>query len=136
MASATEQFKFETFEINKDADWYNRGREGVGHWFEKMEEISDYCCSYEMNIFSPEAKQILKNGSALGPALFICDGGNKPAEVELISEIAKPWDVCLVHDHPHEIKRTDINWMKWSIHDSAESFVSLNTLFLCLRRNT
>lgn len=136
MASATEQFLFNTFEINKSADWHNRAKEGVGHWFEKIESISDYCKSYEMNIFSSDAREILKSGTDLGPSIFICDGGNKIMEVEYVSTIAKPGDLCLVHDHPFEIKESNINWAAWSQHDFFYSFINLGTLFLCLQKNS
>ena len=61
MASITEQFIFHTFEYNKELDWYNRIKGGVGHWFDELEKVSPYIKSFEMDVFSYQTMDIVKS---------------------------------------------------------------------------
>jgi len=101
-ACVSEQFLFHTFEINKTA-WYDRANEGAGHWFEKMETICPYCKSFEMNIFSEIARDIIIENIKKYKTLIISDGGNKPLEIQIYSQFLKPGDLIMGHDFGIEI---------------------------------
>ena len=101
-ACVSEQFLFHTFEVDKTA-WYKREDEGAGHWFEKMETICPYCKSFEMNIFSEHAFNIIQENIRKYKTLIICDGGNKPLELQKFGEILKLNDLIMAHDFYIEI---------------------------------
>ena len=61
------------------------------------------CCPQariiELDCFSPEGVAWLREGLALpGPALVLCDGGDKPREVQLVAPLLRPGDYVMVHD--------------------------------------
>ena len=45
---------------------------------------------------------------ARGPALLLCDNGNKPAEVKKYCELLRPGDLLTVHDFGTEFLESDI----------------------------
>lgn len=129
LACATEQFIFNTFEINK-TDWYDRQAEGVGHWFEKMQSISPFCKSYELDVFSDNCINIIKDISKNYKTLIICDGGNKPKEVDVYTSILKKGDIIMAHDFGSEIFDHQIDKSKLIEHDPwCQRFVESKTLF-------
>lgn len=107
-ASSTEQFLFHTFEIDKDSWWYNRPIGGVGHWFEKLETISPYIKSFQMDVFGDEAKNIIRTNMVEYKTLIFCDGGNKVNEFNYYSQFLKPGDCIVTHDWNTEISQSDI----------------------------
>ena len=61
LASVTEAFFFETYELFPDKDWYTREHEGCGHWFEKIAEISPYVSCHHKDTFSEEVIEHIKD---------------------------------------------------------------------------
>lgn len=130
IACATEQFIFHTFEIDKNKDWYNRENEGVGHWFEKMETISPFCKSIEGNIFSEEIFNFIKSYVDKYKTIIICDGGNKPREISLYTEVLKTGDIIMAHDYNIEINDSHIDFGQLEEHQPfCKRFVEAKTLF-------
>ena len=108
-ACASEQFVFHTFEIDKQTHWNNRFCGGVGHWFEKLETISPYCKSFELDVFGDKAQTIVRNNIANNKTLIICDGGDKVREVCEYGHFLKPGDMIMAHDFGTEIFDKDID---------------------------
>lgn len=129
MAGSTEQFYFDTFEINKNQDWYNRPAEGVGHWFEKLETISPFIKSHEMDIFSDDAKEIIVEKINKYKTLIICDGGNKEAEFASFAPLLKPDDCIAVHDLNVEVFPYQLNLTGFLEDTYHPYFQKNNTLF-------
>ena len=114
MASITEQFIFHTFEYNKELDWYNRIKGGVGHWFDELEKVSPYIKSFEMDVFSYQTMDIVKSNIDKYKTLIFCDNGDKPREFNLYAPLIKPGDCIVTHDwntgiFQHQINDTIIN---------------------------
>jgi hypothetical protein len=133
-ACVSEQFLFHTFEINRTA-WYNRECEGAGHWFEKMETICPYCKSFEMNIFSETARDIIQENIKKYKTLIISDGGNKSLEVAAYSQLLKSGDIIMPHDFGIEIHDYNINknileeYQPWS-----DRFMNSGTTFKVFKK--
>jgi len=51
-----------------------------------------------------------------GTTMILCDGGNKPAEVKAVAEIAKPDDFVLAHDYApnHQVFKNNIRGKRWN----------------------
>jgi cephalosporin hydroxylase len=129
IACVTEQFIFHTFDITK-SDWNNREHEGAGHWFEKMESICPYCKSFESDIFSEFALNIISENIKKYKTLIICDGGNKAKEVYMFSPILKSGDMIMAHDFGHEIFDHHIDYNILQSHEPFnQRFVDNKTLF-------
>jgi hypothetical protein len=133
-ACVSEQFLFHTFELNKTA-WYKREDEGAGHWFEKMETICPYCKSFEMDIFSEQAFNIIQDNINKYKTLIICDGGNKPLEIATYSQILESGDIIMPHDFGIEIDDHNIDkniveeYQPWS-----DRFISSGTTFKVFKK--
>ena len=135
IAAVTEQFLFHTFEINKSRDWSNREVEGSGHWFEKMESISPYCKSHEMNIFSRDTYNYINEYVSQYKSFIICDGGDKPRELALYSTLMKTGDTVMVHDFGNEITDSDIDYSIFEEYvPFSTRFTDNATLFKLLRK--
>lgn len=66
-----------------------------------------------------------------GRVLLLCDGGNKPKEVNTFGVYLKPNDVIMAHDLGYEIQESDVQL------DNIEPFYNdlfLPVCWLCLRR--
>jgi hypothetical protein len=48
--------------------------------------------------------------------MIFCDGGNKPAEVKAVTELAKPDDLIMAHDYApsREIFESEIRGKRWN----------------------
>ncbi len=111
MAAATEQFLFHTFEIDKKLDYYNRPKGGVGHWFDKIESITEYAKSFEMDVFGPKVREIIEPNIKQYKTFIFCDNGDKARELNQYAELLKPGDCIAVHDwgtgvFQHQIQHT------------------------------
>lgn len=107
-ASVTEQFIFHTFEKFKSNAWSNRLLNGCGHWFEKLETISPYMKSFELDVLTQESKDIIKDGISQYKTLIICDNGSKRREFRNYAPMLKSGDKIIVHDWMEEIFPKDV----------------------------
>jgi hypothetical protein len=131
-ASASEQFLFHTFELDKAGAWYKREDEGVGHWFEKLETISPYCRSFELDALSEEAQTVVRNNMEKYKTLIICDGGDKKREVLEYGHFLKRDDMIMAHDFGIEIFDRDIptDILNLTYHEPWNTrFIENKTLF-------
>ena len=129
MACVTEQFLFHTFDISKK-DWYNREHEGAGHWFEKMETLCSFCKSFEFDIFSKQAIDIILSNIAKYKTLIICDGGDKPKELFVFSKYLKSGDMIMAHDFGSEIFDHHVDFNLLRPHEPFnQRFIDNKTLF-------
>lgn len=113
MSAITEQFYFHTFEYNKQLDWHNRIKGGVGHWFEKLETQTDLIKSYELDVFSEQTVNVLKPMISKYKTLLFCDNGDKPREFNMYAPLLKKGDHIVTHDwntgiFQHQIQHTII----------------------------
>lgn len=61
------------------------------------------------DIFSMEAEQLIKEMIANSKkTLLYCDGGNKAKEFNTFAPLIKKGDIIIAHDHPREIKLSQI----------------------------
>lgn len=107
-AAISEKFFFDTFEINKSQDWYNRPVEGAGHWFDKLAEISPYINTYEWDVFADVTLNHVRENVEQFKTFIFCDGGDKAAEFNTYAYLMKPGDRIAVHDWGREIYQSDI----------------------------
>jgi hypothetical protein len=129
IACVTEQFIFHTFDISK-SDWNNRENEGVGHWFEKMESICPFCKSFESDIFSEFSYNLISENIKKYKTLIICDGGNKPKEIQIFSTLLKSGDMIMAHDFGHEIFDHHVDYNILQPHEPFnQRFIDNKTLF-------
>ena len=108
MAAITEQFFFDTFEIDKQQDWFNRPTEGVGHSFERLAELSPYINTYEQNVFDEDAIDHIRGNVDQYKTFIFCDGGHKQTEFATYAPMIKKGDRIAVHDWGTEIEYVDI----------------------------
>lgn len=135
MASATEQFLFHTFEINKNDNWYNREREGVGHWFDKLCTVSPYMKSFEQDCFSKESIDLIQSNVSKYRTLMICDGGSKIKEHHTYGPLLKSGDVMMLHDFPSEITEEDLNWNLFKKYEPfCKAFEVYQTKFRAIQK--
>ena len=134
MAGNTEQFYFDTFEINKKQAWYNRAEEGSGHWFEKLETISPYIKSYEMDIFSEQAKNIIIEKISKYKTLVISDGGNKAKEFDTYSRLLKSEDCIAIHDFNVEVFTNQLDTSEFVLDRFHKFFEDAKTLFALYKK--
>jgi len=108
LASVTERFYFDSFDISVK-DYYNRPEEGVGHWLDRLKNISDFVMIWgNMDIFSPDAIDHISENIHEFKTMIFCDGGNKKKEFELYSRLIKPGDHIILHDWNMEVKPQDV----------------------------
>jgi hypothetical protein len=103
LASVTEGFFFETYELFPDTDWYVRENGGCGHWFDKLKEISPYVNSYHKDVFCDEVVEHIKDNIQDNRTFIFCDGGNKIKEFHTYAPLLKSGDCIAVHDWGVEI---------------------------------
>ena len=103
LASVTEAFFFETYELFPDKDWYTREHEGCGHWFEKIAEISPYVSCHHKDTFSEEVIEHIKDNSEDMKTFIFADGGDKIKEFNTYAPLLKSGDCIAVHDWGVEI---------------------------------
>lgn len=64
-----------------------------------------------VDVFTTDGQTLVRNALAKAgerPALLVCDGGNKPKEVQLYAPTLKAGDWLAVHDFGSEISEADI----------------------------
>jgi len=102
-AGITEKMFFETYELFPDKDWSTREYEGVGHWYEKLADLSPYINYYHDDIFSEPVKQHIMENIAEFKTFMFCDGGDKVKEFNTYAPLLKSGDRIAVHDWNQEI---------------------------------
>ncbi len=137
-AGISEKFFFDTFEIDKKQDWYNRPVEGAGHWFDRLAHFSPYINSYEQDVFADVTFDHVKGNVEQFKTFIFCDGGDKAAEFNLYAPLLKPGDRIAVHDWGHEIYQSDIQATcdEWNIVPDdhwVEANESFGTLIMPFR---
>lgn len=105
LASVTEGFFFETYELFPKQDWYVRENGGCGHWFDKIKEISPYVNSFHEDVFCDKVVEHITNNIKDKKTFIFCDGGNKIKEFNTYAPLLKSGDCIAVHDWGVEI-----NW--------------------------
>jgi cephalosporin hydroxylase len=108
VAAVTEQFIFHTFEIDKKRDFYNREKGGIGHWFEKLETVTPYIKSFEMDVFSQNVIDILIPMVTQYKTFIFCDNGHKVSEFNTYAPLIKSGDCIACHDWGTEVFESDI----------------------------
>tara|TARA_R110002094_G_scaffold23720_1_gene36013 strand:- start:136 stop:687 length:552 start_codon:yes stop_codon:yes gene_type:complete len=108
MAAITESYVFDTFEKFPHQDWYNRPVEGVGHWVDKLNEISSYINVHHGDIFDKRSFDHIKENVEQFKTYMFCDGGDKAAEFNMYAPILKSGDKIAVHDWGMEITMDQI----------------------------
>ena len=104
MAAITESFIFDTYEYYPDdRSWFSREHEGVGHWFEKLAEISPYINVNYKNVFTESTFNHIKENMEQFKTYIFCDGGDKLRELEMYAPLLKKGDRIAVHDWTMEI---------------------------------
>ena len=109
VASVTEQFIFHTFEINKSLDFNNREKGGIGHWFDKIQTVSPYIKSFEMDVFSADTVNLLIPLVSKYKTFIFCDNGHKVGEFSTYAPIIKSGDCIACHDWGTEVFQKDID---------------------------
>ena len=102
-AAISEQFFFETYEWDRDKDWYSRENEGAGHWFDKLAKISPYVNGFSQDVFSEDTLDHVRKNSEQFKTFIFCDGGDKVKEFNMYAPLKKPGDRIAVHDWGTEI---------------------------------
>jgi len=82
-----------TFDIRPEPD------KPVYTWYKEMLPITHYC----MDVFSEEAKNIVRNKARRGRIFLFCDGGEKPYDFETYAPLLEGNDVVMIHDKGREI---------------------------------
>ena len=104
LAAITEAFFFETYELFPDTDWNRRETEGVGHWYERLAEISPYINYFHQDVFSDETVNHVKGNVEEYKTFIFCDGGDKAKEFNTYAPLLKPGDCIAAHDWGIEIR--------------------------------
>ena len=102
-AGITEKMFFETYELFPDKDWSTREYEGVGHWYEKLADLSPYINYFHDDIFSDSVKEHIIENIAEFKTFIFCDGGDKAKEFNTYAPLLKSGDRIAVHDWNQEI---------------------------------
>ncbi len=139
MAAITEKFFYETYEFMPDKDWYSRPNEGVGHWFDRLAEISPYINRYHQDVFSQQTYDHVKDNIDQFKTFIFCDGGDKASEFNLYAPLIKPGDRIAVHDWGEELVYDQIRETceKYSIIPDehwAQTNADFGTLIMPFRR--
>jgi len=104
LAAITEAFFFETYELFPDTDWNRRETEGVGHWFERLAEISPYINYFHQDVFSEETRNHVISNIEQCKTFIFCDGGDKVKEFNTYAPLLKSGDRIAAHDWGIEIR--------------------------------
>ena len=104
LAAITEAFFFETYELYPETDWRQRKTEGVGHWYERLAEISPYINYFHQDVFSEETQNHIKENVEQFKTFIFCDGGNKASEFNTYAPLLKSGDRIAAHDWGIEIR--------------------------------
>ena len=108
LAAITEAFFFETYELFPEKDWNQRATEGVGHWFERLAEISPHINYFHQDAFSEDTKSHIESNIKEFKTFIFCDGGNKVKEFNTYAPLLKSGDCIAVHDWGVEISMPQI----------------------------
>ncbi len=111
LACATERFSFETYDISHRA-LYDRTENGVGHWLDKVCDMSTYSKIFLQDVFSFNTVNYIESQMFNRKSLILCDGGNKAKEVETYSKLLKPGDRIMAHDWKSEIQPEHIDFSR------------------------
>ncbi len=139
-AAISEQFFFETYEWDRQKDWYSRKNEGAGHWFDKLDDLSPYINGYSQDIFSSDTFDHIQENINQFKTFIFCDGGDKAREFNMYAPLIKPGDRIAVHDWGDEIVYDQIKdtCEKYSLMPDepwAQSNVNFGTLIMPFRRS-
>jgi len=108
MAAITESYIFDTYEMFPDKDWYSRNDEGVGHWFDRLAEMSPYINYHHDNVFTESTYNHIKENLEQFKTYIFCDGGDKAREFNMYAPLLKPGDKIAVHDWNMEVRQPQI----------------------------
>ena len=64
---------------------------------------------YQLNVFSEEAKRIVREKAKTGRMLIMLDGGDKPLDFKTYAPLLEANDVMLIHDKDRYIFQNDVN---------------------------
>jgi hypothetical protein len=106
MANVTEKFYFHTADISTK-DYYCRETEGVGHWLDKINLLSDYSHFFNVDIFDTSIA-FYADFIAKFKTLIFCDGGDKAREFRMFAPMLKSGDHIILHDWGHEVFQNQI----------------------------
>ena len=139
LAAITEAFFFETYELFPEKDWNQRETEGVGHWFERLAEISPHINYFHQDAFSEDTKSHIESNIKEFKTFIFCDGGDKVKEFNTYAPLLKPGDCIAVHDwgveiHMHQIKDTIKKYNLEVDHNFAQSAQQFGTWIMPFRR--
>ena len=139
-AGISEQFFFETYEWDRDKDWYSRENEGAGHWYDKLAEISPYVNGFSQDIFDENTFNHVRDNMKEFSTFIFCDGGDKAREFNMYAPLLKSGDRIAVHDWGDEIVYEQIKdtCEKYSLVPDdhwAQSNVNFGTLIMPFRKS-